>query len=298
MRYSVYHLNLPKPIRSWFPGHSVPPFVVTAGWATSLLGRVEPSVCGSLGSCGPQPCSGASHSPLLTHPHTALPEPAVNHMRSNFLSSPQATWYQPRADSCVLCFLQPVHGQGWGQVTIPGRRAVRAPELAESSGWTRAEVASHIQAGNYSSFPEVAEVACSYRLMRLWEGCAECSGRTLARHAQGVRGSSWCESNRIQVFISRKKITHFYKGCDNLRKCFTLFGKLITFLQSFYSGFKRWIATVRKAAPFLKCSGTLDQPHSCQNEFPASLDPWGLLHPCDHELCYLPPSEEVALFVY
>lgn len=55
MCYSHYHLNLPKPIRSWFPGRLVPPFVVTAGrtervcregWGTVCVGPWEAVVHG------------------------------------------------------------------------------------------------------------------------------------------------------------------------------------------------------------------------------------------------------------
>lgn len=85
--------------------------------------------------------------------------------------APRPPGTSPELTHAVLCFLQPVLGQVWGQVTIPGRKAVRAPD--QSSGWMKAEVASHTQAGNYSRFPEAAEVACGDRLTRLQVGCAE-----------------------------------------------------------------------------------------------------------------------------
>lgn len=134
--YSHYHLNLPKPIRSWFPGRLVPPFVVTTGRTESLPGRVEHGVCGSLGSCGPWPGSGVGRSPFHTQPYMILPEPAAVDFRwSSFPSSPKATWYQPSIDSCPPALPAP-----WSCTSLGDKSQSQAKsqplsqELAEGSG--------------------------------------------------------------------------------------------------------------------------------------------------------------------
>lgn len=151
--YSVYHLNLPKPIRSWFPGHSVPPFVVTVGRAASLLGRVEPGVCVG-------PWEVAVPSPAL-EPTTPLSSPFPTQLTQSLLwtSSGHASFPAPRPPGtsperthAVLCFLHPGHGQGWRQATTLGRRVVTALEPAEGSGRTRAEVTSISRLGIIPAF--------------------------------------------------------------------------------------------------------------------------------------------------
>ena len=135
MCYSHYHLNLPKPIRSWFPGRLVPPFVVTTGRTESLPGRVEHAVCGSLGSCGPRPGSVVRHGPF---PDPALydsPRACCGLQVVKLPFQPQGHLVPASTDSCPPALPAPWSCTSLGDKSqYKARSQPLSQKLAEGSG--------------------------------------------------------------------------------------------------------------------------------------------------------------------